>query len=94
MLGPRHPQPPVGGPCQPPSGNLHQPPGPPQPPMGNERSHWHPPLATEQDLALLRTLLSSDEEAQSLVQILQNSPPEIAALGYLMLRILERSQAI
>jgi len=57
------------------------------------RGHANLPRLTEQDQELLKQLLGNDEQAQALGGMLQNSPPEIAALGYLILRVFERSQS-
>jgi hypothetical protein len=84
-------QPPFGGPQgqppqgQPPFGGLQG-----QPPQGDR---WRPALITEGDLDLLKEILDNADEAQSLFTMLQNSPPEIAALGYLVLRAFAKTKA-
>jgi hypothetical protein len=47
---------------------------------------------TERDSALLVELLDNEEQAQALFGTLQTAPPELAALGFLMLRIYERTR--
>jgi hypothetical protein len=59
---------------------------PPPPHLG----HWQPPLPTERDLALLEQLLGNPDEARSVFRLLQSCPPEVAAIGCLVLRVYER----
>lgn len=109
MLTPRHPHPPAApqspppgvpqghppGAHQgfPPGGPQNNPPGTPQPFAPTGAAPANLPRLTEQDQELLKQLLGNDEQAQALGGMLQNSPPEIAALGYLILRVFERSQS-
>ncbi|MBC1195051.1 hypothetical protein H0901_07095 [Microcystis aeruginosa BLCCF158] len=79
---------PPGGP-QP----QNNPPGTPQPFAPTGAGPANLPRLTEQDQELLKQLLGNDEQAQALGGMLQNSPPEIAALGYLILRVFEQSQS-
>lgn len=58
-----------------------------------QQGRWQPPLFTEKDDQLLQEILGSREEAESLATMLKQSPPEIAALGYLILRTFERSKS-
>lgn len=81
MHTPRHPHPPHG----------HQPPA--NPPHGG-REHSMNSLITEKDRQLLMQLLNNPQEAQEMFAMLQNSPPEIANLGYLILRVFERSAKV
>ena len=87
MFAPRHSQ----------DSNQPQPfPGPPQHPGGQvqpQQGRWQPPLFTEKDAQLLRQILGSDQEAESFASMLKQSPPEIAALGYLILRAFDHSQS-
>ena len=78
MHNPRHPHPP----------HPHQPPTPPR--SGGERS-MSPPI-TERDQQLLMELLNNPQEAQEIFRMLQNSPPEVATVGYLVLRVFEHFQ--
>ena len=75
----RHPHPP-----------HHQHNGPPPPPHHYERAHWQPPLPTEHDLQLLEELLGNVDEARAVYRILTSCPPEVAAIGGLVLRLFER----
>jgi len=99
MLTPRHPHPPAAPQSPPPGVPQSPPPGAHQgfPPGGPQNSPpgtpANLPRLTEQDQELLKQLLGNDEQAQALGGMLQNSPPEIAALGYLILRVFERSQS-
>ena len=109
MLTPRHPHPPgapqsppANAPQSHPPG-MHQAPAPGMhhaPPLGTPQpfapagaGSANLPRLTEQDQELLKQLLGNDEQAQAVGGMLQNSPPEIAALGYLILRVSERSQS-
>ena len=87
MLGPRHPPPPY----PPPPGAFHHPPYPPA--MTAEGNPTALPQVTARDRELLEELLDNEDEAQALFHMLQNSPPEIAALGYLVLRVFERTRS-
>jgi hypothetical protein len=78
MHTPRHPHPPHGH--QPPTNAV---------PGGREHSMSSP--ITEKDRQLLMQLLNNPQQAQEMFSMLQNSPPEIANLGYLILRVFERS---
>lgn len=81
------PPPPQGGHPPQPQGAM--------PPQGGQSPQGSPlrPLITEADLDLLKEILNNDDEAQSLYAMLQNSPPEIAGLGYLVLRAFEKSKS-
>jgi hypothetical protein len=78
-----------------------RPPHPPQdrPPhpqgdrRGSSNSTNTPSLLTDRDRQLLGELLENDEQAQALFGTLQSAPPELAALGFLMLRIFERTRS-
>jgi hypothetical protein len=68
----------------------------PPPPQGLQppnQGNYSQPLLKETDLELLKELLNNTEEAQALYYMLQNSPPEIASLGYLILRVFERTKS-
>jgi hypothetical protein len=66
----------------------------PHPPVaGQQGERRNPPLLTEHDLELMKELLENEEQAQGMFSTLQNSPPELAALGFLMLKIYERTRA-
>lgn len=80
MHTPRHPHPPHGH--QPPTNANHS---------GREQT---PSLITDKDRQLLMQLLNNPQEAQEMFNMLQNSPPEIANLGYLILRVFERSAKV
>ena len=73
-----------------PPGVAHQPPYPPA--MATQGAQGTLPQITDSDRQLLGELLDNEDEAQALFLMLQNSPPEIAALGYLVLRAFERSR--
>ena len=67
-----------------------------QHPMGQispQQGRWQPPLFTEKEDQLLQEILGSKDEAESLATMLKQSPPEIAALGYLIVRAFERSKS-
>jgi hypothetical protein len=64
----------------------------PHPPTAAQGERRNPPLLTERDRQLLGELLENEEQAQGMFMTLQNSPPELAALGFLMLRIFERTR--
>jgi hypothetical protein len=83
MHTPRHPHPPHGH--QPPTNAGHS---------GREHSHSVSSLITDKDRQLLMQLLNNPQEAQEMFSMLQNSPPEIANLGYLILRVFERSAKV
>jgi hypothetical protein len=95
MFGSTHPRPP----------QEHQPPHPgghpphPHPPhsAGNEPSHpdpaWRPPLPTARDHELLTELLGTEQDAHALLNTIQNASPATAAIGYLMLRVLEQTRS-
>jgi len=89
----RHPHPPQ--PHQP-FGHPPQSPGEvrPHPPAYPQGERRNPTPMTENDYELLRELLGDDQKAQALSRMLQNSPPEIAALGDLVLRVFERTRSI
>jgi hypothetical protein len=80
-----------------------RPPHPPQDrpphPQGSQQGERRggntntPPLLTDRDRQLLGELLDNDEQAQALFGTLQSAPPELAALGFLMLRIFERTRS-
>jgi hypothetical protein len=89
MFGSRPPHPNQERPPHP-TDRDRRPPHPQANPQG-ERSD-SPPLLTDRDRHLLVELLGDDEQAQALFGTLQNSPPELAALGFLMLRIFERTR--
>jgi hypothetical protein len=74
---------------------FQHPQGYPPPPPGTQPppSSCNQTLLKEADLELLKELLNNSDEAQSFYSMLQNSPPEIAALGYLILRVFERSKS-
>ena len=63
---------------------------PANPPRGVESSMSSP--ITERDQQLLMALLNNPQEAQHIFRLLQNSPPEVANIGYLVLRVFERFQ--
>jgi hypothetical protein len=91
MFGARPPHQERDRPPHPQGGQPQQrPPHPQANPQGGERNA--PPLLTERDSALLVELLDNEEQAQALFGTLQNAPPELAALGFLMLRIYERTR--
>ncbi|WP_310487770.1 hypothetical protein [Chamaesiphon sp. VAR_69_metabat_338] len=92
MFGNRPPHPNQERPPHPQGGQQQQRPPHPQggQQQGGERNA--PPLLTERDSQLLVELLGDDEQAQALFGTLQNAPPELAALGFLMLRIYERTR--
>jgi hypothetical protein len=81
MHTPRHPHQPHG----------HQ---PPTNPNHSGREHSMSSLITDKDRQLLVQLLNNPQEAQEMFSLLQNSPPEIANLGYLILRVFERSAKV
>ncbi len=89
MFQPRH--------SHPQGGNNPQHPHPPQPPsrgqMPPQEGRWQPPLFNDKDDELLREILGSNDEAESISNMLKQSPPEIAAIGYLVLRAFERSKS-
>jgi hypothetical protein len=58
------------------------------------QGHSTPSLVTDEDRQLLLKLLSNPQEAQEMYSMLQNSPPEIANLGYLILRVFECSMKV
>ena len=80
-------------PTHPPHPPQHQPPNnrrtPPQRPEGE--SEMNSPI-TDRDRKLLTKLLNNPQEAQQIYNLLQNSPPEIATLGYLVMRVYEQTQ--
>jgi hypothetical protein len=93
MFGSNHPHPPH---------EHHIPPHPVYPPHhhpprpdanNHSESPWRPPLPTERDRELLTELLGTEEEAQALLQTIQAASPATAAIGYLMLRVLEQTHA-
>jgi hypothetical protein len=88
-----HPQPhhPPHPPYHPPQPHHHH----PSHPADNAcaQNTWRPPLPTERDRSLLTELLGSEQEAQALLQTIQSSSPDIAAIGYLMLRVLEQARS-
>ncbi len=61
----------------------------PNPPCAEKQQFNSPPI-TESDRQLLTELLNNPQEAEEIFGMLQKSPPEVATLGYLVLRILER----
>lgn len=71
----------------------HQPSSMPPHPQSSERQHLNSPPITERDQQLLMELLNNPQEAHNIFSMLQNSPPEVATLGYLILRVWERVQA-
>jgi hypothetical protein len=93
MFGPNHPRPPH---------EHHTPPHPVHPPHHHpprpgvndlSENQWRPPLPTERDHELLTELLGTEEDAQALLQTIQTASPATAAIGYLMLRVLEQTRA-
>ena len=83
MHNPRHPHQP-----QP---HHHQPPSAvPTPRSGGQR--FNAPAITERERQLLMELFNHSQEAQEIFSMLQNSPPELATIGYLVLRVFERVQ--
>lgn len=78
-------------PPHPGQGQQQRPPHPQAAPQGERNA---PPLLTERDSHLLVELLDNEEQAQALFGTLQNAPPELAALGFLMLRIYERTRSV
>ena len=70
------------------SQQQHQHPGFPPHPSGGDGSMSSP--ITEKDRQLLIKLLNNPQEAQDTFRMLQNSPPEIATLGHLILTVFER----
>jgi hypothetical protein len=94
MFGSRPPHPNQERPPHPERGGQQQqrPPHPQANQQGGERNA-PPPLLTERDSHLLVELLGDEEQAQALFGTLQNSPPELAALGFLMLRIYEQTRS-
>jgi hypothetical protein len=55
------------------------------------KEHSTSSLITDEDRQLLLKLLSNPQEAHEMFRMLQNSPPEIANLGYLILRVFDCS---
>jgi hypothetical protein len=91
MFGNRPPHPNQERPPHPQGGQQQQ--RPPHPQGGQQQGERSaPPLLTERDATLLVDLLGDDEQAKALFGTLQNAPPELAALGFLMLRIYERTR--
>jgi hypothetical protein len=90
MFGARPPHPNQERPPHPGQGQQ-RPPHPQADPQGERNA---PPLLTERDSHLLVELLDNEEQAQALFGTLQNAPPELAALGFLMLRIYERTRSV
>mgnify|MGYP001592275128 CR=1 FL=1 len=86
-----HPPPPHHHPPPPPPHEGWD--GPPPPPPPHHWGHWQPPLPTERDLELLNQLLGNSDEARSVFRLLQSCPPEVAAIGCLVLRVFERIEA-
>ena len=83
MYHPRHPHLP----------HQHQPHEFPHNPPFSEDHPSMPNLITDRDHELLKELLDNPEEADSIFHMLENSPPEMAVLGYLVLRVFERVQS-
>ena len=48
---------------------------------------WQPPLPEEQDQYLLSQLLADTDQASAVHRLFQSCPPEIAAVGCLILRL-------
>ena len=92
MFGSRPPHP---NQKQPPHPNQERPLHPQGNPPGNPQGERNnqPPLLTEHDRQLLGELLDNDEQAQALFGTLQNAPPELAAIGFLLLRVFERTRS-
>lgn len=90
MFGSRPPHPNQERPPHPNQQGQQRPPHPPETLQGGERNA--PPLLTDRDSHLLVELLGNEEQAQALFGTLQNAPPELAALGFLMLRIYEKTR--
>lgn len=69
---------------------------PPHPPHlhPHDWGRWQPPLPTERDLQLLQELLGSADEARAVFRLLVACPPEVAAVGGLVLRLFERLQPL
>lgn len=82
MHNPRHPHQP----------HPHQQPSPPPSHPRSEGQRFNSPAITEEDQQLLMELLNNPQEAQEIFCLLQNSPPELATIGYLVLRVLEKVQ--
>ncbi|WP_309732206.1 hypothetical protein [Chamaesiphon sp. OTE_75_metabat_556] len=96
MFGSRPPHPNQERPPHPGQGQQGQqgqgqqrPPHPQAAPQGERNA---PPLLTDRDSHLLVELLGDEQQAQALFGTLQTAPPELAALGFLMLRIYEKTR--
>ena len=80
---PRHHR--LWGPPPPPPHHHHE--GHPPPPHHNgDERHWYSPLPDESDLALLEEILGNSDQARAVFRIFTSSPPEVAAVGCLVLR--------
>lgn len=79
----------------------HHPPGPhpfdreeeyyhlPPPPPHHHHRHWGLPLPDDFAESLLREIMETPEQARATRRILESSPPEIAIVAYLILRLYE-----
>ncbi len=55
---------------------------------------WQPPLPEKTDQDLLETVLGNKDQARSVHRILSNCPPEVAAVGCLVLRLSQQIDSL
>lgn len=60
---------------------------PPPPPPHHRRRHWGLPIPDDFEEPVLRELFESSDQARAARRIFETSPPEIAVLAYLFLRL-------
>ena len=78
----------------------HRPPPPhhhPQPPHhDHERhfGHYYPPLPDAQDEQFLQSLLQDSDQAKAVFRVLSACPPEIGAIGGLVLRLHQQQESL
>ena len=67
-------------------------PPPPHPP--HHWGAWQPPLPEKADQDLLETVLGNTDQARSVYRLLTNCPPEVAAVGCLVLRLSQQIEGL
>lgn len=55
---------------------------------------WQPPLPEKIDQEILETVLGSTDQARSVHRLLTNCPPEVAAVGCLVLRLSQQIESL
>lgn len=91
-----HPHPPhqMGDHRPPPPPHLHHHPHAPHHHHEGHFGHYYPPLPDRQDEQLLWSLLQDADQAKAVFRVLSACPPEIGAIGGLVLRLHQQQELL